>query len=135
MANELLHRQKDKTLPNFDSAESLENDFVSFFSDKILTITQNFDAIDSSTLAPTNPDGISVLTSFQKITNKSLKEIIMSGKAKSCHLYLIPTSLVQQFVDILLPVIKHIVNLSLSTCKMPNCLKTATVTPLLRKHH
>ena len=45
----------------------------------------------------------------------------------------IPTYLLKECIDILLPTITRIINLSLQFCIVPDSFKTAAVTPLLKK--
>ena len=64
-----------------------------------------------------------------------LKQVIMSMTTKSCALDSIPTSLLKQVIDAVIPIIHYIVNVnkSLQSGHMPNLLKTAIVSPLLKK--
>ena len=57
----------------------------------------------------------------------------MSSPAKSCSLDPIPTSMLIQNVDFLIDCITAIVNESLSSGTMPECLKHAIISPLLKK--
>ena len=60
-------------------------------------------------------------------------KIINSASAKSCELDPIPTTLLYENLDILLPAITNIINTSLTTGIVPRYLKTAIVNPLLKK--
>ena len=62
-----------------------------------------------------------------------MRKIILSGNSKSCRLDPIPTSLLKEVLPALLPTLCKIVNHSLNSCTVPTELKTATVTPLLKK--
>jgi len=53
--------------------------------------------------------------------------------SKSCVLDPLPSSIVKQCIDLLLPNINNIVNLSLRDGCMPTCLKSAVLSPLLKK--
>ena len=133
VANELLYRKKDKSLPNADSEEDLANSFISFFADKIKNITVNFQNNSVPITKTGVPKDINCLTHFKPITPKELRELIMSGNSKCCSLDPIPTSIVKECIDIVLPLLLRIVNVSLSTNLMPCCLKNAIVMPLLKK--
>ena len=52
---------------------------------------------------------------------------------KSCILDLLPATLLKQHVDLLLPIILKIINLSLESGHFPSSLKTAVLSPLLKK--
>ena len=57
----------------------------------------------------------------------------MSSASKSCELDPIPTSLLKECIDVLLPFITNLINLSIETGHVPSAFKTAAVTPLLKK--
>ena len=109
----MLYRQKDKSLPSEDNTEDLANKFVTFFADKVKRITDNF----TETEMPDEecPQDIILLNRFYDTSEKELKEIILTGNSKCCILDPLPTSLVKECLDILLPVLLRIVNLSLSS--------------------
>ena len=52
---------------------------------------------------------------------------------KCCHLDPIPTDLLKQVIDNIIPAITTIVNKSLLSCTFPQSLKSASVVPLLKK--
>ena len=74
-----------------------------------------------------------MLSKFQPITQENLQKLILSWNKKSCGLDPFPTKLLVSCLDCILPTLTKLVNLSLSTCVMPDKLKTAAVTPLLKK--
>ena len=130
VANELLHRKKDSHLPNSDSKEELANRFVTYFIEKIEQIVNSFGKI---TEQPSNEiyNG-TLFERFKPITDDQLKKLIMEGNSKSCHLDPLPTKLLKQVLDAVLPVMTKIVNASLQS-NFPQALKSATVVPLLKK--
>ena len=62
-----------------------------------------------------------------------MRKLIESSAKKSCKLDPMPTPLVVNCIDSLLPVITNIINLSLSTGFFPDEWKCAIVNPLLKK--
>ena len=66
------------------------------------------------------------------MTDEFVLKIINSAPAKSCELDSIPTTLLYENLDILLPTIT-IINTSLTTGIVPRDLKTAIIKPLLKK--
>ena len=132
IANRLLYRQKDNSLPGEANNDKLANDFVTFFAEKISNITTKFNSINDM-IQSDMPQNIRLLHDFNNVSEKDVKDIILGGNSKCCSLDPLPTSFVKDFIDILLPILHKIVNLSLYTNVMPDCLKTATVTPLLKK--
>ena len=73
------------------------------------------------------------LSSFCIMSEEEILKIIKSSPNKSCDLDPIPTTLVKEFIDILLTPITNIVNFSLQEGSFPSCFKTAYVSPLLKK--
>ena len=75
-------------------------------------------------------------TKFSTFTEMKIDEI---GKlatelfSKSCVLDPLPPVIIKQCIDLLLPTITNIVNLSLRDGCMPTCLKSAVLSPLLKK--
>ena len=74
-----------------------------------------------------------VLSSFKPATESEISKLIKKSATKSCDLDPLPTWLLKSCQDVLLPVITHIVNLSLSTSSVPPQMKIALITPLLKK--
>ena len=75
----------------------------------------------------------SKVTQFSLITREERLRIIRWSPAKSCALDPMPASLLMVHIDVLLPSISNIVNLSLTSGVVPAQLKVAHVTPLLKK--
>ena len=73
------------------------------------------------------------LLTFEPVTDEFVLKMINSAPAKSCELNSIPTTLLYENLDILLPTITNIINTSLTTGIVPRDLKTALVKRLLKK--
>ena len=73
------------------------------------------------------------MLTFEPVTDEFVLKIINSAFAKSCELDPIPTMLLYENLDILMPTITNIINTSLTTGIVPPDLKTAIVRPLLKK--
>ena len=74
-----------------------------------------------------------VFESFQPVTQDQVRKFIFKSPCKSCSSDPIPTDLLRQCLDLLLPVITDIINMSLSNGSFPDDYKLALVTPLLKK--
>ena len=55
--------------------------------------------------------------------------------SKTCDLDPLPTSILKKCIDLILPAIHHIANLSLSLGYFPDALKKACVTPLIKNEN
>ena len=74
-----------------------------------------------------------LLSQFEPVTEKVIRELIIKSSTKSCMLDPIPTSLTKQCLNDLVSLITAIVNASLSADIVPQQFKQALVTPLLKK--
>ena len=116
-------------LPSFVDEKSLANRFCLFFIDKIKKIRH----------LQTHPIQVSSsrqgATNFQFLSRCSQRvlKFIKEAPSKTCSLDLCPTHIVKKCIDILLPSLTKLVNLSLKNGTFPNPLKQAIVTPLLKK--
>ena len=73
------------------------------------------------------------LADLQPCSTMDLERIIRSSPAKSCDLDPIPTFLLREFLDDLLPYIHTMCNTSLSTGVLPSSQKRAIVTRRLKR--
>ena len=135
----ILNMHLDRSLPPYTDSLSLANDMGEFFITKIANIKSKLDGISPSHLPSTSepylasePSDI-VLSDFQCQTVEAIRDMITSGKKKSCILDPKPVTLLSACLDPLLPVITNIVNLSLRTGYFANAWKTTVVHPLLKK--
>ena len=72
-------------------------------------------------------------SSFQVVTESEVLMFIKEAPSKTCSLDPCRTHIVKQCIDILLPSLTKLVNLSLKNGIFPNLFKQAIVTPLLKK--
>ena len=66
---------------------------------------------------------------FASVSGADIRKLVMSCKTTTCDLDPFPTNMVKIKVDILVPLLTKIVNLSLSQGKFPITLKTAIIKP------
>ena len=136
IVNFLLGKNKENPLPPHENISALANDFNSFFVGKIEKIRSKLDASGETELSfnMTEPQPPCVLfKELQEVSTEDVKKILSKGKLKSCDLDPLPAAILKQCLDILLPVIVHIVNVILASSCMPASLKQALVIPHLKK--
>lgn len=73
------------------------------------------------------------LSMFEDVTEDQIVAFAGKPSAKSCCLDPIPSTVFKGCLKVLLPTITKIVNMSLSTATMVKSLKTAVVSPCLKK--
>ena len=74
-----------------------------------------------------------LLQTFTPVTEQFVSEILQKTVPNSCDLDPIPTKLLYEKIDVLLPTIINIINTSLASGFVPPDFKTAIVKPLLKK--
>ncbi len=81
---------------------------------------------------PTSPS-CECLSTFETLSESQVRKLVLESKTTSCALDPIPTSLLKQCIDCILPVLTKMVNLSLQTGVFPEEWKLALVIPLIKK--
>ena len=127
--------EPDIGLPDCSSMDQLASKFSAFFQDKIRMILENLTLkADPNHVLEDHPDAVDdTLSVFVPAIEDEVKQLIINSPSKSCSLDLVPTWLLKEYLTCLLPTITNIVNLSMSTGIVPTTMKSALVTPLLKK--
>ena len=137
VADKLLHHSPDPVYPTHDSPEELCEDFANFFSDKISKLTQ-----DIITLQATLPEDTmdlseyhtqAVFSEFKLLDCDQVTKLVKQSPNKSCSLDPVPTSVIKDNVEVMAPHLTRIINASFSTSVVPDQLKDAHLSPLLKK--
>ena len=72
-------------------------------------------------------------TGFGSLSQEQVRMLISRAADKSCQLDAIPTPIVLKLLDVLLPVITKLINLSFDTGRFAEAWKEALVLPSLKK--
>ena len=133
--NSLLHKKAELRYPAASSDADLANQFNSFFNNKIRLIRKGLPQPTTDAAYSTVPSILCQceLSSFERVSTAYIATVLKSSKVKSCSLDPVPASVLTGCLPVLLPVITDLVNCSLDTAFMPVALKTALITPLLKK--
>ena len=73
------------------------------------------------------------MMTWREVTPAEVRRTILAAPAKSCSLDPVPTYLLRDCIDVLLPYLTAVVNASLREGSLPESQKRAVVTPLLKK--
>lgn len=130
--NTILGKTFTSPLPSTMTSSDLPWIFADYFSDKIKSIRANFPP-PSNSPSPHSPFTGNLFNSFQPVTENDVTKIIWKMPPKSCDLDPLPTTLLLEHLDVLIPSITSIINASLLTGSVPSDLKIALVKPLLKK--
>ena len=129
--NTILGKSRSSPLPSAFDSDDLPNAFSDYFTEKIRTI-RNFPPPNPTACPDTSFAGNPLLT-FESVTDEFVLKIINSASAESCELDPIPSTLLYENLDILLPTTTNITNTFLTTGIVPRDRKTAVVKSLLKK--
>ena len=134
VTNNLLGKLNCTSLPTVFPLHELPQMFSDFFAGKISAIREKLDSV----VPPSSPVTDHVysgpaLTVFQPVTEEFVKKVCLSASPKSCELDPVPSSLLFECIDVLLPCITHVINSSLSSGCFPELFKSAVVRPLIKK--
>lgn len=134
----LLKQSNDVPFPPFIDKSVLADQMGSFFVQKINSIYSKLDNMATglpNTSCDSDSESASELRkdSFTVLTEEDVVKLIKSSAIKSCVLDPMPTSMVISCLDVLLPVLTKIINLSLQSGMFADDWKCALVYPLLKK--
>ena len=114
----------------------LANDIGRYFVRKIERIRTGIDSIhlhpQDQDVVPSDSVTNRTLNSFNNLRKRNVGDLINNPAKKSCVLYPMPTCLIYDSLDLLLPV-KTRMNVSLSAGHFPDEWKEAVLNPLLKK--
>ena len=104
--------------------------FLKFFSDKV-------ESVRSATGGHRPPEilfaAVTSLSNFRACTGDEARAIVMRSPSKSCSLDPIPTTILEECIDDLLPFLTAMCNASLLEGHLPVSQRHAIITPLIKK--
>ncbi|CAB4033811.1 Hypothetical predicted protein [Paramuricea clavata] len=132
-AKSLLNATSEICFPNSPDNTVLSNDIGAYFVSKIARIRAEVDAMvldsQSNNLVPDDIKFISqrggALIHFRKLSQEEVQILVMKSAKNYCSLDPMPTPLVMDCLDTLLPVITHLINSSLANGYFPKNWKEA----------
>jgi hypothetical protein len=121
---------KDRNASIQPSPELSADRLAEFFTDKV----EGVRAATADAEPPTfTPNTTQRLTSFQEISIEDVRRILLHSPPKTCTLDPLPTSVLRDVIDVLLPFIWVMCNASLRDGRLPDSQKAAIITPVLKK--
>ena len=135
-AKSLFNQRNDLNFPAYDDQTMLANDIGEFFVQKVENIRNELD-LSASDLHNRVFDELVALNasfdSFKQLDEEDVKDLIAKSNRKTSSFDPMPTSIVVQCQDILLPVLTRMINMSLNSGVFPAEWKVADVRPLAKK--
>ena len=110
--------------PPHTNPKSLANDFGQFFVRKIVNIRSELDVMGSAEdlhIDPVRPSLFvgTPFTKFEALPLDSVRKLIMSSPVKSCETDPVPTCVVKECLNELLPAISSMINISIEEGHFP----------------
>ena len=132
--DKMLTPEDDNTLPASDCPEKLANKFANYFDSKINSLREDLDELVVPTVNTVNSHTpiAKRLSEFSPVSSELVRKIIMDSPNKHCQLDPLPTWMLKECIDELLPSIMEIINASLASGCVPNSFKTALITPIIK---
>ena len=132
IVNTLSNRHLPKILPTIYPSADLPSVFIKHSTNKVEKPTAN---IASEHVTSTLVTGTTAATfsSFEKVSQLTVKECILISAPMSCELDPIPSKLLIECLDSILPSLTDLFNSSLVSGICPQCIKSALVTSILKK--
>ena len=114
IVNTLLNRHPPKILPTIYHSADLPSIIIKHFTNKVEKLRAN---IASEHVTSTLVTGTTIATffSFEKVSQLTVKDYILNSAAKSCDLDLIPSILLVECQDSILPSLTDLFNSSLAS--------------------
>ncbi len=131
ITNGLITDQQRTILPSSKSDNDLANEFSTFFHEKIVNLAKLF--TDTCTTQAQHTIYIGTkFTTLRPTTADEVKSLVNSSASKYCSLDPLPTWLVKDCLDELLPLLTSIFNASFFLGEVPHDFKSAIVIPHLK---
>ena len=131
VSNQLLGKSKSSTMPTNIPLYKLPEQFAQFFSYKIDSLREKLDSRPSVPPTFTVYKG-PIFGNFVPVSDNEILDLLKRMPTKCCSLDPIPTDLVKECAENLVPHITCIINNSLATGIVPDKFKQAIVIPLLK---
>ncbi len=130
----MFEQKANLSFLDYPDPTALANDIGHFFIQKIKCICSDLSDFSmlQSTTETSSTSAISSFDKFEVLNEEDVKYLITKSGKKSCALDPMPTSLVTECLDVLLPVIIRLINLSLESGSFPDNWKHAEVHPGLK---
>ena len=131
IVNALSNSYPSKILPTIYPRAYLPSIFINLYTNKVEKLRVN---IASEHVTSTLVTGTTAATfsSIEKMSQLTVKECILTSAPKSCELDPITSKLLIECCSIL-PSLTDLLNSSLASGIFPQCIKSAVLTPILKK--
>ena len=132
VVNTLSNRHPPEILPTIYPSADIPSIFIKYFTNKVEKLRANITSenVTSTLVTGTTP---ATFSSFEKVSQLTVKECILISAPKLCELDPIPSKLLMECPDSILPSMTDLFTSSLASGIFPQCFKSALVTRILKK--
>ena len=131
----LLQKSTNKRYPPSSDDTALAKSFADFFTSKIDKIHHGL--VERKIRVGSSPPDVTVcgaeFCNLAEVTQQEINKFSCKSLSKSSELDPLPPLVLKGCLTVLFPTITRVINISLSTCVMPNALKVAILSPMLKK--
>ena len=129
----LTGRSKMSPLPTLYPTSQQPKLFCDYFLRKVAQIRSELDSVPPSPATFPDTTCDHVFPTFQPVSEDEVRSIVLKSNPTTCALDPLPTSLLLECIDTVLPSLTQIINDSLTSGIFPASFKQALVKPLLKK--
>ena len=119
-------------MPTIYPSADLPSIFIKHFTKKVEKLRANIASVHVTSTLVTGTTA-ATFSSFEKVSQFAVKVCILISALKSCELDPIPYKLLIECLYYILPSLTDLFNSSLASGILPQCFKSALVTPTLKK--
>ena len=130
--SKLTGRKTTKKFLTFDEKPVVAEKMAQYYIDKIDKIRESIKRKDSTIVCQNSNKSHEIFGNFNVIDLETLKATVSQMKKKTCTLDPAPTSLLTKFLNLLFPILLHIINFIITYSYFPDNLKEAIMTPILK---
>ena len=132
IVNTLSNRHPPKILPTIYPIANISSIFIKHFTNNVEKLRTN---IASEHVTSTLVTGTTAATfsSFEKVSQLTVEECILYSAPMSCELDPIPSKLLIECLDYILPSLTDLFISYLASGIFPQCFKSALLTPIFKK--
>ena len=128
----LSNRHPPKILPAIYPSADIPSIFIKHFTNKVEKLRANI-ASEHITSKLVTGTTAATFSSFEKVSQLTVKECIFNSAPMSCELDPILCELLAECLDSIIPSLTNLFSSSLASGIFPRCFKSALVTPILKK--
>ena len=130
-----MQKLTNKRYPPSSDNTALANSLADFFASKIDKIHHGL--VERKIRVGSSPPDVTVcgaeFCNLAEVTQEEIKKSSSKSLSKSSELDPLPPVVLKGCLTVLLPTITRVINISLSTGVMPDALKVAILSPMLKK--